>query len=40
MKKPYASPKLIAYGNLTELTRGTGMMGMMDNMMVGSPRTG
>ena len=29
-KKPYSTPKLVAYGDLTDVTRATGKAGSMD----------
>ncbi len=31
-KKPYHLPKLIVYGDLTQLTMGGGMKGMIDHV--------
>ena len=31
-KKPYHPPKLIVYGDLTQLTMGGGMKGMIDGV--------
>ena len=30
-KKPYSTPKLVVYGTLSDLTRGTGSAGNLDN---------
>ena len=32
-KKPYRKPQLLVYGDLTEITRGAGMSGMLDAVM-------
>jgi hypothetical protein len=40
-KKPYEAPKLLVYGDLTEMTRATGMVGMMDGgPIAGMRKTG
>jgi hypothetical protein len=39
-KKPYQPPKLLVYGNLTEMTLSKGAMGNLDgNMTVGMRKT-
>jgi hypothetical protein len=39
-KKPYQSPKLLVYGNLTEMTKAVGRQGRRDGGGVFKPRTG
>lgn len=40
-KRPYIPPKLLVYGNLTELTQASGNMHMLDGgMVMGMKRTG
>lgn len=40
-KKPYQSPKLFVYGNLTQMTQTTGLVGKADGRRFGrNTRTG
>jgi hypothetical protein len=33
-RKEYSAPKLITYGDIVEITRDTGSLGMFDNSLV------
>ncbi len=37
-KKPYQSPKLLVYGDLTEMTKSRGALGKSDGAVGGNPR--
>ncbi len=39
-KRPYRKPQLMVYGDLTEMTRSAGMMGIMDGAPAGPMKTG
>lgn len=38
-KVPYRAPKLLIYGNLTEMTQGSGNMGSPDGALKGKTKT-